>query len=61
MVFFGESSLRTAVADYLAHYHAERAHQGIGNVPITPVAVGEGDVQCQERLGGILKHYRRAA
>ncbi len=61
MIFFGESSLRRAVGEYLAHYHAERAHQGIGNVPITRIAVGEGDVQCRERLGGILKHYRRAA
>ena len=23
--------------------------------------VGTGEVQCNERLGGILKHYRRAA
>ena len=61
MIFFGESSLRRAIGEYLEHYHAERAHQGIGNVPIVASAPGEGDVQCRERLGGILKHYYRAA
>ena len=29
-VFFGEASLRRAVAEYVEHYHAERPHQGIG-------------------------------
>jgi hypothetical protein len=27
-IFFGENSLRTAVHEYSAHYHAERNHQG---------------------------------
>jgi len=31
MIFFWEDSLRTAVREYLAHYHAERNHQGLGN------------------------------
>jgi hypothetical protein len=26
MIFFGEDSLRGAVREYLAHYHAERNH-----------------------------------
>ncbi len=67
-VFFGERHLRHVVGEYLAHYNAERPHQGIDNVPIgaqappEPVAVlGPGDVVCEERLGGLLKHYRRAA
>ena len=61
MIFFGEASLRRAVGEYLEHYQAERAHQGIGNVPITTIAVGEGEVQSRESLGGILKYYYRAA
>jgi transposase InsO family protein len=61
MIFFGECSLRRAIGEYLKHYHAERAHQGIGNVPIVASEPGEGDVQCRERLGGMLKHYYRAA
>ncbi len=26
-----EASLRRATSEYVAHYHSERAHQGIGN------------------------------
>ena len=61
MIFFGERMLRRAVNSFLEHYHGERAHQGIGNVTIEHNDVGTGEVQCNERLGGILKHYRRAA
>ncbi len=61
MIFFGERSLRRAVAEFLEHHHAERAHQGIGNVTIENVEVGAGEIECRERLGGILKHYTRAA
>ena len=31
MIFFGESSLRTAINEFLTHYHHERNHQGLGN------------------------------
>ena len=62
MILFGESSLRRAVAEYVEHYHTERAHQGLGNERIEGVvAAVEGEVQCHERLGGILKSYYRAA
>ncbi|GJM22514.1 MAG: hypothetical protein DHS20C15_24290 [Planctomycetota bacterium] len=64
MVFFGTSSLRRAVAEYAAHYNRERPHQGIGNVRIQQgprLASPAGGVRCDERLGGLLKHYRRAA
>jgi putative transposase len=62
MIFFGEASLRRAISEFVAHYHEERAHQGLGNERIERRdAVGEGDVLCDERLGGLLKCYRRAA
>ena len=62
MMIFGEAGLRRAVKGFIEHYHAERPHQGIGNEVINGQAsVGGGDVQCTERLGGILKHYHRAA
>jgi transposase InsO family protein len=38
MIVFGESSLRRAVAEYVAHYQAERAHQGLGNERIERLA-----------------------
>jgi len=31
MIFFGQAPLRRAIREYLAHYHAERNHQGLGN------------------------------
>ena len=31
MIFFGETSLRRAVRQFLEHYHGERNHQGLGN------------------------------
>jgi transposase InsO family protein len=64
MVFFGERSLRRAITEYLAHYHAERNHQGLDNRLIDPnedVGLSDGDVRCHERLGGMLRYYHRQA
>jgi hypothetical protein len=30
VIFFGEASLRTAIQNFVAHYHSERNHQGPG-------------------------------
>jgi putative transposase len=68
-VVFGEDHLRYILNEYLSHFHRDRCHQGLGNVP-PAVACGEepdvipfpaGKVDCRERLGGLLKHYRRVA
>jgi len=62
MVFFGGSSLRRAITEYLEHYRVERPHQGLGNERIEGSAAAcDGEVLCVERLGGLLKHYRRVA
>ena len=62
MIFFGERSFRRAVSEFVAHCHTERAHQGLGNERIErALTMSQGDVECSERLGGLLKHYRRAA
>ncbi len=62
MILFGETSLRRACSEFVEHYHTERGHQGLGNARVVRGApIGVGDVECTERLGGILKHYRRAA
>ena len=61
MLIFGEPHLRYVVNEYMEHYHTERPHQGIGNNIIEPPPVGDGKIVCQERLGGLLKSYRRAA
>jgi putative transposase len=64
MIFFGEASLRRAVYEFLAHYHGERNHQGLTNrilVPDDEVGRTFGEVQCRERLGGLLRYYHRQA
>src|SRR6185312_8419893 len=58
----GEGYFRRAMAEFAAHYHRERNHQGLNNaliegVPLSPV----GRVHRQSRLGGLLNFYRRAA
>ena len=64
LIFFGEQSLRKAVAQFLAHFHCERNHQGRGNRLIDPddtVGHTDGKIQCRERLGGLLNYYYRQA
>ena len=62
MLIFGERHLRYVVGEYMKHYHTERPHQGIGNNIITPLPQPpDGEIVCHERLGGLLKSYRRAA
>ncbi|MDA1266858.1 MAG: integrase core domain-containing protein [Planctomycetota bacterium] len=60
---FGHHALRKAIDEYVAHYNAERPHQGVGNQPLSyrpPPDMG-AEVAVHERLGGLLKSYRRAA
>jgi len=64
MIFFGEESLRTAIQNFIAHYHSERNHQGLANQLISPEPghLGNaGEVQRRGRLGGMLNYYYRAA
>ena len=63
-ILFGEGSLRKAIHEFVAHYHAERNHQGLGNRLIIPDEshVGNGGaIRCRERLGGMLNYYYRQA
>ena len=66
LVLFGEASLKRALEQSVIHYHAERNHQRKENVLLFPSqerAVGskQGSVQCQGRLGGLLKYCHREA
>jgi putative transposase len=64
MVLFGEKALRKAVGEFIAHYHNERNHQGIGNLLIMSDGLDSdrhGPVRCRQRLGGMLNYYERAA
>jgi putative transposase len=59
----GERRLRRTVAEFVAHYHGERNHQGIGNELIVRAAGPRtnGHVRRRQRLGGMLSFYYRAA
>jgi putative transposase len=60
----GRRSLKRAFKHFVAHYHGERNHQGLGNRIIDPgseVGKEDGDVRCRERLGGMLRYYHREA
>lgn len=63
LILFGERSLRYAIRNYLSHYHGERPHQGLDNSLIDghELRPRRGEVQCRERLGGLLKFYFRHA
>jgi putative transposase len=65
LILFGEHSLWHALNEYAAHYHAERPHQGKGNVVLCPAVrqddEREGPIHGHERLGGLLKYYNHAA
>src|ERR1700730_13790782 len=66
LILLGEGSLRRALRHYQAHYHEERNHQGKDNVLLFPlptqaVSGEQGKVRCRERLGGLLKYYKREA
>jgi putative transposase len=63
LILFGERSLERALAEFIAHFHSERNHQGKGNVLLfpAPLATRRRTVHCRERLGGLLRYYSRAA
>ena len=56
--------MRTAVRQYLSHYHEERNHQGLSNRLIIPNVdkwKSDGVVHRKQRLGGALNFYYRDA
>ena len=66
LILTGEHPLSRALAEFSAHYHGERNHQGKGNQLLFPEPRFEPKrrdrtVECRHRLGGLLKYYGRAA
>src|SRR6185295_12109203 len=63
LIPLGQGMLRRALREYVAHFHQERNHQGLGNVLIMPTASAKcgGPVIRRARLGGLLNYYERAA
>jgi transposase InsO family protein len=64
LILFGADHLRRALQEFVAHYRIERPHQGLGNRVLTASASEspkDGEVVVDERLGGLLRSYRRSA
>jgi transposase InsO family protein len=63
LILLGERRLVHAVDEFVAHYHGERNHQGLGNTLIVPAAAiaGATQVRCRQLLGGLLRYHHRAA
>jgi transposase InsO family protein len=62
MILLGRESLVRAIAEYTAHYHDERTHQGIGNQLICGAETQSmGCVVVKQRLCGLLNYYYRQA
>src|SRR5580693_9414280 len=58
MILFGEGPLSRTLAEFSAHYHGERNHQGKGNKLLFPDASNKSEqrghaVECRQRLGGL--------
>ncbi len=63
MIPIGERHFQRAVAEFVAHYHRERNHQGLENELLERLAPRrfEGQIRRRARLGGLLNYYQRAA
>jgi len=65
LILLNGRQVRRVFDEYLAHYHAERAHQGLDGQLIAPDPAGNsedtGEVIRRKRLGGLLSYYHRPA
>ena len=63
LIPLGEHHHRRAVAEFVAHYHRERNHQGLDNelIESEPAEGRVGRVRRHPRLGGLLNYYARPA
>ena len=63
VILLGECHLCRTRAEFVAHSHGERNHQGIGNELIQPLdrASAQGSIRRRQRIGGMLNFYYRAA
>ena len=66
LILFGEGPLSRVLTAYSRHYHSERNHQGKGDRLLIPDVSEKRyptscNIACRQRLGGLLRYYRRAA
>jgi transposase InsO family protein len=62
VVPLGVPHLREVLHQYVAHYHAERNHQGLANALIeNDKSATTGRIARRKRIGGVLNFYYRTA
>jgi putative transposase len=63
VMLLGARHLRRTMAEFVAHCHAERNHQGLSNELIRPRkrSDAQGVVRRRQRMGSLLNYYYRAA
>src|SRR5262249_13924843 len=66
-IIYGEVHLRHLLNQCVTSYNESRPHQSLGNRPLSGAdppgqdICTAADIICEEHVGGLLKHYRRAA
>lgn len=59
-IVFGERHLRYLISEYVRHYNSTRPHSSIDNMPLEfRFYKTTGQIKCQSRLGGLIRHYYR--
>jgi transposase InsO family protein len=63
VIAFNEAHVKRLLREYVAHYHDDRTHLGLGkNTPGGRLhSAGRGGVTSLRRLGGLHHRYERAA
>ncbi len=62
LILLNQRQVRRVLNQYVAHHHAERAHQGLdGEIIDSEEAPADGNVVRHKRLGGLLSYYHRRA
>ena len=62
LILSSVKQLECAVSQYCEYYHHERIHQSLGRIIEPKYNLDENaEIQCIERLGGLLKSYHRLA
>jgi transposase InsO family protein len=60
MILSSPKQLEYVLKEYLLYYHRERPHEGLGGRMIDPLPQDkDGQIARFERLGGLLRSYRR--
>jgi len=58
---FGESHFKYLVQEFVKYYNTDRPHSSMNNEPLNRVfSKPTGDIQCDSKLGGLIRHYYRA-